>query len=170
MRSGGSVSRSDTSDAPPETPAPPQEAPAALLVVPFDTLVDLDNEVAAEAALRTAVERHPARIVVVRVRSRVVTPQALRILLRVGSRTAPGGVLCVAAEYPAARRVFHLTGLVRALHVAATVPGAVRRVRGGPAGHTLRPQPRVPVRPSPALARAWRREGGPRAAGSARPH
>ncbi|MYX21425.1 hypothetical protein GTY77_15330, partial [Streptomyces sp. SID8380] len=97
------MSRSDTSDAAPETPAPPQKAPAALLVVSFDTLVDLDNEVAAEAALRTTVERHPARIVVVRVRSRVVTPQALRILLRVGSRTAPGGVLCVAAEYPAAR-------------------------------------------------------------------
>ncbi|MEU6443782.1 hypothetical protein [Streptomyces sp. NPDC047046] len=164
------MSPTDTPAAPRRTPAPSPGAPAALLVVPFDTLVDLDNEVAAEAALRETVERHPARIVVVRVRSRVVTPQALRILLRAGNRTAPGGVLCVAAEYPAARRVFHLTGLVRVLHVAATVPGAVRRVRGGPVRHPLRPRPRLPLRPYPALARTWRRDGGPRGAASARPH
>ncbi|WP_343244729.1 hypothetical protein, partial [Streptomyces sp. SID11385] len=146
------MSPTDTPAAPPRTPAPSPGAPAALLVVPFDTLVDLDNEAAVEADLREAVERHPARIVVVRVRSRVVTPQALRILLRTAARTAPDGVLCVAADYPAARRVFHLTGLVRVLHVAATVPGAVRRASGGPVRHPLRQRSGMPVRPYPALA------------------
>ncbi|MET8556460.1 hypothetical protein ABZV64_16085 [Streptomyces sp. NPDC004959] len=148
------MSCTDTPGAPPGTPAPP---PAALLVAPFDALADPDSEAAAEAALREAVERRPARTVVVRVRSCVVTPQALRILLRAGNRTAPGGVLRVAAEYPAARRVFHLTGFVRALHMAATVPGAVRRGRGGPVGHPSRARPRVPARrprrpPAPASA------------------
>ncbi|WP_433340366.1 hypothetical protein [Streptomyces sp. CA-253872] len=162
------MSRTDTPAVPHATSAPLPAAPAALLVVPFDTLVDLDNEVAAEAALSRAVERHPARIVVVRVRSRVVTPQALRILLRTATRTVPGGVLCVAAEYPAARRVFHLTGLVRPLHVAATVPGAVRRVSGDRVPRP--PRPRVPARPPSALGRAWRREGGPRGRPSATRH
>ncbi|WP_037868991.1 hypothetical protein [Streptomyces sp. SPB074] len=168
------MSRTDTPAAPSRTPAapprPPTPATAALLVVPFDTLTDLDNEVAAEETLREAVEDHPARIVVVRVRSRVVTPQALRILLRAGERTVPGGVLCVAAEYPAARRVFHLTGLVRALHVAATVPGAVRRARGGPVRPATPPRPRTPVRTPSALAGAARRARVPHGRGGTRPH
>ncbi|NJA58744.1 anti-anti-sigma factor [Streptomyces sp. NEAU-H3] len=116
------------------TTMPADTAPTtdAVLVVPFDGLVDLDNEEETETALFTTLDRAAARLVVVHVRSRIVTPDALRLLLRARTRTGERGtVLCVAAPYPVARRVLHLSGLARRLRLAATVPGAVRRASGG---------------------------------------
>ncbi|WP_051703457.1 STAS domain-containing protein [Streptomyces sp. NRRL F-5630] len=104
----------------------------AVLVVPFDGLVDLDNEEETETALFRTLDRVAARLVVVHIRSRIVTPQALRVLLRARTRAGERGtVLCVAAPFPVARRVLHLTGLARRLRLAATVTGAVRRASGG---------------------------------------
>ncbi|WP_050776681.1 STAS domain-containing protein [Streptomyces sp. SPB074] len=104
----------------------------AVLVVPFDGLVDTDNERDTEAGLLSVLDRAAARLVVVHVRSRIVTPHALRILLRASTRTSTrGGVLSVAAPFPVARRVLHLTGLARPLRLAATVTGAVHRSSAG---------------------------------------
>jgi anti-anti-sigma factor len=112
-------------------PADTATHPEAVLVVPFDGLVDLDNEEESETALLRTLDRAAARLVVVHVRSRIVTPHALRLLLRARARTSErGAVLCVAAPFPVARRVLHLTGLARPLRLAATVPGAVRRASG----------------------------------------
>lgn len=105
-------------------------------VVPLDAIVDPENEEAVEEELRAFQRRAGASVVVVHVRARVVTPRALHILLRARERAAAeGGLLCVAAPGPAARRVFHLTGLSRVLRVAATVPGAIRRNAGSGCGH-----------------------------------
>ncbi|NEE26358.1 STAS domain-containing protein, partial [Streptomyces sp. SID7982] len=103
-------------------------------VVPLDAVVDPENEETVEAELRAL--QAGAGVVVVHVRTRVVTPRALHLLLRARQRAAAeGGILCVAAPDPAARRIFHLTGLSRVLRVAATVPGAVRRNAGAGCGH-----------------------------------
>ncbi|WP_103506707.1 STAS domain-containing protein, partial [Streptomyces sp. FM008] len=100
-------------------------------VVPLDVIVDPENEEAVEAELRALQAGAGTSVVVVHVRARVVTPRALHLLLRARERAADaGGILCVAAPGPAARRVFHLTGLSRVLRVAATVTGAVRRNAG----------------------------------------
>ncbi|MFD4986379.1 STAS domain-containing protein [Streptomyces sp. NPDC058374] len=119
-------------------------------VVPLDAIVDPENEEAVEEELRAFQERAGASVVVVHVRARVVTPRALHLLLRARERaTAEGGLLCVAAPGPAARRVFHLTGLSRVLRVAATVPGAIRRNAGAGCGHPAGPPPERRAAASP---------------------
>ncbi|SUP59895.1 anti-anti-sigma factor [Streptomyces griseus] len=128
----------------------------SVTVVPLDAVVDPENEETVEAELRAL--QAGAGVVVVHVRTRVVTPRALHLLLRARQRAAAeGGILCVAAPDPAARRIFHLTGLSRVLRVAATVPGAVRRNAGAGCGH--------PPAATPAGARVTsplRRTGPPR--------
>ncbi|MFB8411404.1 STAS domain-containing protein [Streptomyces albidoflavus] len=136
-------------------------------VVPLDVIVDPENEETVEAELRALQADAGASVVVVHVRARVVTPRALHLLLRARERAAAaGGILCVAAPGPAARRVFHLTGLSRVLRVAATVAGAVRRNAGAGCGHPGSASPRSRSIPSPRRAAPARRARPVRWAGS----
>jgi hypothetical protein len=95
------------------------------------------------------------RVVLVDVRTPLLTSTALHILSRVqrGAR-ARGLVLCVVAREPLARRVLRTAGLSRTLRVSATTSGALRLSRSCSTGHPARADdpgelpPGPPDRPS----------------------
>ncbi|SEG87244.1 anti-anti-sigma factor [Actinacidiphila yanglinensis] len=90
----------------------------------LDEPVDPDSEQDVERELNRLLRASPARLVVIDLRTPLVTAAALRMLLRLRVTVhGRNGTLHVVARRPLARRVFRLTGLTRVLRVSATMSG-----------------------------------------------
>ncbi|MFJ6444286.1 STAS domain-containing protein [Streptomyces sp. NPDC091649] len=104
---------------------------AAHLVVELGETVDLDNETAIEREITRLLPCCGPHAVIVHVRTPLLTPRALGLLLRVRDRSWERGVsLAVVAGHETARQVLGAAGLNRVLRVASTLPGAESRSRG----------------------------------------
>ncbi|MFE9379084.1 STAS domain-containing protein [Streptomyces sp. NPDC006855] len=129
---------------------------AAHLVVELADVVDLDNEAAIEREILRLLPCCGPRAIVVDLRTPLLTPRGLGLLLRVRDQAEERGVsMAVVAGHDKAREVLGAAGLHRVLRVAATLPGAELRSRG--------------CRPGPETvhnAKSGRRRGAPSAAGA----
>lgn len=102
----------------------------------LDEPVDPDSEQDVERELNRLLRASPARLVVIDVRTPLVTAAALRMLLRLRVTVhGRSGTLHVVARRPLARRVFRLTGLSRVLRVSATMSGVAATARACPPPH-----------------------------------
>ncbi|MFI0876655.1 sulfate transporter [Streptomyces sp. CS149] len=109
---------------------------AAHLVVELGEVIDLDNELAIEREIVRLLPCCEPRAVIVDIRTPLLTPRALGVLLRVRGQAEERGVsVAVVAGYDKAHEVLGAAGLHRVLRVAATLPGAELRSRG------CRPEP-----------------------------
>ncbi|MEU2067325.1 STAS domain-containing protein [Streptomyces anulatus] len=109
---------------------------AAHLVVELGEAVDLDNESAIEREITRLLPCCGPRAVIVDIRTPLLTPRALGLLLRVRGRCEERGVsMAVVAGHDTAREVLSAAGLHRVLRVAPTLQGAESRSRG------CRPEP-----------------------------
>ncbi|NEC18304.1 STAS domain-containing protein, partial [Streptomyces parvus] len=98
---------------------------AAHLVVELGEVIDLDNESAIEREIVRLLPCCGPRAVIVDIRTPLLTPRALGVLLRVRGQAEERGVsVAVVAGYDKAREVLGAAGLHRVLRVAATLPGA----------------------------------------------
>ncbi|APS22984.1 MULTISPECIES: STAS domain-containing protein [Streptomyces] len=133
---------------------------AAHLVVELGEVIDLDNELAIEHEIVRLLPCCGPRAVIVDIRTSLLTPRALGVLLRVRGQAEERGVsVAVVAGYDTAREVLGAAGLHRVLRVAATLPGAELRSRG------CRPEPEA----SRNAQHGCRRVAPPSAAPSPRP-
>lgn len=104
---------------------------AAHLVVELGTVVDLDNEAAIEREIVRLLPCCGPRAIIVDIRTPLLTPRALGLLLRVRGQAEERGVsMAVVAGYEKAREVLSAAGLHRVLRVASSLPGAELRNRG----------------------------------------
>ncbi|MFH9397261.1 STAS domain-containing protein [Streptomyces sp. NPDC017413] len=104
---------------------------AAHLVVELGAVVDLDNEARIEREILRLLPCCGPRALVVDLRTPVLTPRALGLLLRVRGRSEERGVpMVVVAGYDTGREALSAAGLHRVLRVAPTLQGAVSRSRG----------------------------------------
>ncbi|MGW1234618.1 STAS domain-containing protein [Streptomyces californicus] len=104
---------------------------SAHLVVELGETVDLDNEAAVEREILRLLPCCGPRAVIVDLRTPLLTPRALGVLLRVRSQAEERGVmLAVAAGQDTARETLRAAGLDRVLRVASTLQGAELRSRG----------------------------------------
>ncbi|MDX3604998.1 MULTISPECIES: STAS domain-containing protein [Streptomyces] len=109
---------------------------AAHLVVELGEVVDLDNESAIEREIVRLLPCCGPRAVIVDIRTSLLTPRAVGLLLRVRGQAEERGIsTAVVAGYDQAREILSAAGLHRVLRVAATLPGAELRSRG------CRPEP-----------------------------
>ncbi|PVC85667.1 STAS domain-containing protein [Streptomyces sp. CS014] len=109
---------------------------AAHLVVELGDVVDLDNEAEIEREIVRLLPCCGPRAVIVDIRTPLLTPRALGVLLRVRGQAEERGIsMAVVAGYDKAREILSAAGLHRVLRVAATLPGAELRSRG------CRPEP-----------------------------
>ncbi|MFE6487486.1 anti-sigma factor antagonist [Streptomyces sp. NPDC057757] len=121
------------------------------LVVELDEVIDPDIEDTVEGVLESLVRSEVAPVVVVDLRTPLLTSTAVQMLSRV-RRTAQiqGSALCVVARHPLARHVLRTAGLTRTLRVATTISGAVALARGCPPAHQPATHPPVVAgRPAP---------------------
>ncbi|MFH9479307.1 STAS domain-containing protein [Streptomyces anulatus] len=136
---------------------------AAHLVVELGEVIDLDNESAIEREVVRLLPCCGPRAVIVDIRTPLLTPRALGVLLRIRGQAEERGVsMAVVAGYDKAREILSAAGLHRVLRVAATLPGAELRSRG------CRPEPEASRdgkpgdrRSAPPAARASQRPLGP---------
>ncbi|MFF7495866.1 MULTISPECIES: STAS domain-containing protein [Streptomyces] len=109
---------------------------AAHLVVELGEVVDLDNEAAIEREIVRLLPCCGPRAIIVDIRTPLLTPRALGLLLRVRGQAGERGIsMAVVAGHDKAREILSAAGLHRVLRVAATLPGAELRSRG------CRPEP-----------------------------
>ncbi|MFD6659529.1 STAS domain-containing protein [Streptomyces parvus] len=109
---------------------------AAHLVVELGEVIDLDNELAIEREIVRLLPCCGPRAVIVDIRTPLLTPRALGVLLRVRGQAEERGIsMAVVAGSDRAREVLSAAGLHRVLRVAATLAGAELRCRG------CRPEP-----------------------------
>ncbi|SHM80379.1 Anti-anti-sigma regulatory factor (antagonist of anti-sigma factor) [Actinacidiphila paucisporea] len=95
--------------------------------------VDPETEDRVERDLVRRLRARDVEVVVIDVRTPLVTTTALHLLMRLReSALAQGAALCVVARHPLARRVFRAAGLSRALRVSATMGGTQAVARGCP--------------------------------------
>ncbi|MEV6473229.1 STAS domain-containing protein [Streptomyces sp. NPDC051657] len=133
---------------------------AAHLVVELGEVVDLDNEAAIEREIVRLLPCCGPRAIIVDLRTPLLTPRALGLLLRIRGRAEGRGVsMAVVAGYDKARDILSAAGLHRVLRVAATLPGAELRSRG------CRPEPEA----SRSVKPGDRRSAPPAAGASQRP-
>ncbi|MFJ8142740.1 STAS domain-containing protein [Streptomyces sp. NPDC096013] len=102
----------------------------------LDEVIDPDTKDTVERELERLIRTAGTSVVIVDIRTPLLTSTALQLLLSV-RRTAgkQGTVLCVAARRPLARRVLQAAGLTRALRVTTTVGAASALARGCPPVH-----------------------------------
>ncbi|MFI1188387.1 STAS domain-containing protein [Streptomyces californicus] len=101
------------------------------LVVELGETVDLDNESAVEREILRLLPCCGPGAVIVDLRTPLLTPRGLHVLLRIRSHAEERGVtLAVAAGHDTARATLRAAGLDRVLRVAATLQGAELRSRG----------------------------------------
>jgi anti-anti-sigma factor len=94
------------------------------LIIELAEAVDPDTEHAVERELARQLRCCASPVVVIDIRTPLVTSTALHLLLRLRQDVqARDAILCVVARHRLARRVFRLTGLTRALCVTATMSG-----------------------------------------------
>ncbi|MFE7138708.1 anti-sigma factor antagonist [Streptomyces sp. NPDC057644] len=104
---------------------------ATHLVVELGETIDLDNESAIEREIIRLLPCCGPRALIVDIRTPLLTPRALGLLLRVRGLSEERGVsMAVVAGYDTAREVLSAAGLHRVLRVASTLPGAELRSRG----------------------------------------
>ncbi|MFH9298684.1 STAS domain-containing protein [Streptomyces sp. NPDC017520] len=104
---------------------------AAHLVVEVGAVVDLDNEATIEREIVRLLPCCGPRSLIVDLRTPLLTPRALGLLLRVRGRAGERGVsMAVVAGCATAREVLSAAGLLRVLRVAPTLQGAEARSRG----------------------------------------
>ncbi|MFD4025015.1 STAS domain-containing protein [Streptomyces sp. NPDC058576] len=109
---------------------------AAHLVVELGETVDLDNESAIEREIVRLLPCCGPRAVIVDIRTPLLTPRALGLLLRVRGQAEERGIsMAVVAGYDTARETLSAAGLHRVLRIASTLRGAEMRSRG------CRPEP-----------------------------
>ncbi|WP_299538663.1 STAS domain-containing protein [uncultured Streptomyces sp.] len=112
---------------------------ASRTVVELCDPVDLEDVTSTERALLAALPPRAPGALVVDVRTPLLTPLALGVLLRVRRRGEETGVpLAVVARHRTARTVLEVAGLERVLRVAHTLDAAERWTRGltqGSAAH-----------------------------------
>ncbi|MFG1809573.1 STAS domain-containing protein [Streptomyces sp. NPDC049040] len=129
----------------------PERGGPHLTVLELHDVIDLCNESAVEHDLRLLMPGG-GMSVVIDIRTPLVTVSAVNLLLRLGrTAQARGTTLAVSAHHPSARRVFRITGLSRALRVAATPSGAAALTRGCA----------IPVPDADPARRPDRNEGAP---------
>ncbi|ALU92386.1 sulfate transporter [Streptomyces globisporus C-1027] len=133
---------------------------AAHLVVELGGVVDLDNEAAIEREIVRLLPCCGPRAIIVDIRTPLLTPRALGLLLRVRGQAEERGIsMAVVAGHDMAREILSAAGLHRVLRVAATLPGAELRSRG------CRPEPETSRNAGPGA----RRSVPPAAGASPRP-
>ncbi|MEU5284305.1 STAS domain-containing protein [Streptomyces sp. CA-278952] len=104
---------------------------AAHLVVELGAVVDLDNEATIEREIVRLLPCCGPWALIVHLRTPLLTPRALGLLLRVRGRSEERGVpMVVVAGYDTAREALSAAGLHRVLRVAPTLQGAMSRSRG----------------------------------------
>ncbi|CAH9419239.1 hypothetical protein SGL43_06294 [Streptomyces globisporus] len=109
---------------------------AAHLVVELGEVVDLDNEAAIEREIVRLLPCCGPRAIIVNIKTPLLTPRALGVLLRVRGQAGERGIsMAVVARHDNASEILSAAGLLRVLRVAATLPGAELRSRG------CRPEP-----------------------------
>jgi anti-anti-sigma regulatory factor len=103
------------------------------LVVQLDEVIDPDTAGDVERELRWLLRTADTELLVIDIRTPVLTSAALHLLMRVrrGARTQ-GTTLCVVARQPLARLVLRSTGLSRTLRASATMSGALALARSCP--------------------------------------
>jgi anti-anti-sigma factor len=123
------------------------------LVVELDEVVDPDTAGAVERVLQRQVRAADVPVVVVDIRTALVTSATLHVLVRLRRTVrAQGGALYVVARRPLARQVLRAAGLTRVLRVSATMSAAAGQARGCPPAHRVEAGPgdgsgrSVPVR------------------------
>ncbi|MGW8487714.1 anti-sigma factor antagonist [Streptomyces sp. NPDC055886] len=122
---------------------------ATHLVVELGETIDLDNESEVEREIIRLLPCCGPRALIVDIRTPLLTPRALGLLLRVrGLAEERGASMAVVAGHDTAREVLSAAGLHRVLRVASTLPGAELRSRG------CRPGPEAPRNGKPGERRS----------------
>ncbi|WP_411082229.1 STAS domain-containing protein [Streptomyces sp. cmx-18-6] len=130
-------------------PLPNYRLDESHVVVEIEEVVDLDNESVIEQELTRLLPCCGPSTLIVDLRTPLLTPRALGVLLRVRGLAQERGVsVAVVAGHERAREVLSAAGLNRVLRVSLTLQGAESRGRGCRSAPGATPRERQLIRRS----------------------